>query len=119
GILASFVLAYTMLESDSPGRGIAVIMNQMPVVYGLIPFIMLGLSFLMVSSVPYAAFKQAGTFKPGSLKGMFLIVLLIFFIVVYPQSSLFLFFTAYAVSGVAAVLWRAFASIRKGGVNTG
>lgn len=113
GILASFVLAYTMLESDIPVREIAMVMNQMPLVYSLIPFIMLGLSFLMISSVPYAAFKQSNMFKPGSLKGLFFIVLALFFIVRYPQNSLFLVYTAYVVSGVIAALWRAFAGIGK------
>jgi len=111
GILASFVVAYTMLESDIPLRGILPIMKQMPVIYGMIPFIMLGLSFLMVSKIPYAAFKQSNLLNIRSLKGMFLVLTVVFLIVAYPQNALFMFFTIYAVSGVVAVLWRAFSSI--------
>lgn len=113
GILASFILVYSMLETDQPLRGIGIVMHQIPLVYTLMPFIMLGLSFLMISKVPYAASKQQNIFKPSSFKGLFLIMVLLFFIIAYPQNSLFLLFTAYVVSGVTAALWRAFAGIRQ------
>ena len=41
GILASFVLAYSMLEAQGSVRSIKVIMDQMPFIYGITPFIMI------------------------------------------------------------------------------
>ena len=58
GILASFVLAYSMLEAEGSVRNIKIIMDQMPFIYGITPFIMIALALLMVSSVPYAASRD-------------------------------------------------------------
>ena len=113
GILASFVLAYSMLETDSPGRSLRIVMSNMPVIYGLIPFIMIGLSVLMVSNVPFAAFKQNYFIRPSSLGGILLIMFTLFLIIAYPQNSLFLFFTAYVAMGLIVWLWKVFAGIRK------
>lgn len=103
GIIVSFVLSYSILEGDGAARNIPAIMRQMPFVYGIFPFVMIAISLLMVSSVPYAAFKQRGLFKPNSLSGIIIIVSVISLIVAYPQNSLFLFFSIYALSGI--ILW--------------
>jgi CDP-diacylglycerol--serine O-phosphatidyltransferase len=107
GILGSIVLAYSMLETESGFRSISMVMKQMPHVYAAIPFIMIGLSLLMVSTVPYAAFKKGGAVRPGSLKGMLLILAVLFLIIRYPQDGLFFFFSVYALSGVVIGLVRA------------
>ena len=111
GILVSFVLAYSMLEAEGNVRSIKVIMDQMPFIYGIAPFIMIALALLMVSSVPYAAFKQGGVFKPKSIKGMFLILSILFLIFVYPQNALFLFFSLYALSGILAGIYKLMRSV--------
>jgi len=106
GILASFVLAYSMLEAEGSVRSIKMIMDQMPFVYGIMPFMMIALALLMVSSVPYAAFKQGNLLKPNSIKGMLLILSILFLIIAYPQDALFLFFSLYAVSGILAGMYK-------------
>jgi CDP-diacylglycerol--serine O-phosphatidyltransferase len=108
GILVSFVLAYSMLEAGGGVRSIKLVMNQMPFIYGVIPFIMIGLALLMISSVPYAAFKQGNLFNPNSVKGMLLILAVLSLIAVYPQDALFMFFSIYALSGMIAGIYRAF-----------
>jgi CDP-diacylglycerol--serine O-phosphatidyltransferase len=113
GILASFVLAYSMLEAEGNVRSIKLVMNQMPFVYGIIPFIMIALALLMVSSIPYAAFKQGNLLNPNSIKGLFLILSILFLIIAYPQDALFLFFSLYAISGLLALMYRALVFIRK------
>lgn len=112
GILASFVLAYSLLEGGGNVRNIKWIMNQMPFVYGIIPFIMISLSLLMMSSVPYGAFKKKNVVNPRSIKGLFLILATIFLIIAYPQNALFLFFIVYAVSGLIVLMFRGIASLR-------
>ncbi|HAH31108.1 MAG TPA: CDP-diacylglycerol--serine O-phosphatidyltransferase [Elusimicrobia bacterium] len=108
GILVSFVLAYSMLEAGGGVRSIKLVMNQMPFIYGVIPFIMIALALLMVSSVPYAAFKQGNVFKPNSVKGMLLILAVVSLIVYCPQDALFTFFSIYALTGVIIGVYRAF-----------
>ncbi len=113
GILASFVLAYSMLEAEGSVRSFKLVMHQMPFVYGITPFIMLALSLLMVSSVPYAAFKQGSMFNPKTMRGLLLILSVLFLIIAYPQDALFFFFSLYAVSGLLAIMYRALIGMRK------
>ncbi|MEI7530129.1 MAG: CDP-diacylglycerol--serine O-phosphatidyltransferase [Elusimicrobiota bacterium] len=113
GILVSFVLAYSMIEGESSMRGIQIVMDRMPFVYGIVPFIMIALALLMVSSAPYAAFK-GDMLKPNSIKGILLITAVLSMIVRYPQDALFLFFSIYALSGVLAWLYGAFRKIFRG-----
>lgn len=110
GILVSFVLAYSMLEGEGGTRSIQMVMNQMPFVYAAIPFIMIALALLMVSSAPYAAFK-GDMIKASSIKGLLLITAVLSMIVAYPQDALFLFFSIYALSGVIAGFYGAFKKI--------
>lgn len=110
GILVSFVLAYSMLEGESSMRSIRIVMERMPFVYGLVPFIMIALALLMVSSAPYAAFK-GDMLKPSSIKGILLITAVLAMIVAYPQDALFVFFSVYAISGVIAGIYGAFRKI--------
>lgn len=110
GILVSFVLAYSMLEGDGGTRSIKLVMNQMPYVYAAIPFIMIALALLMISTAPYAAFK-GDMIKPTSAKGILLITAILSLIVVYPQDALFLFFSLYALSGIIAGIYKALRGI--------
>ncbi|MEK7720760.1 MAG: CDP-diacylglycerol--serine O-phosphatidyltransferase [Elusimicrobiota bacterium] len=110
GILVSFVLAYSMLEGEGGTRSIQVVMNQMPFVYAAIPFIMIALALLMVSSAPYAAFK-GDMVRANSIKSILLITAVLSLIVAYPQDALFLFFSIYALSGVLAGFYGAFKKI--------
>ncbi|MBI4802389.1 MAG: CDP-diacylglycerol--serine O-phosphatidyltransferase [Elusimicrobia bacterium] len=113
GILAAFVLAYSMLESEGNVRSIKVVMDQLPFIYGITPFIMIALALLMISSVPYPAFKQGSFIKPTSIKGMLLILSVLFLIVFSPQDALFFFFSLYALSGLLAGVIKAIYSIIK------
>ncbi len=99
GIIISFVLSYSLLEADAPDRKIAVLNYTMPFIYASFPFIMIGLSLLMISSVPYAAFKSANIFKMRSASGLIISVSIISLMIAYPQNSLFIFFSIYALSG--------------------
>ena len=113
GILASFVLAYSMLEAEGNVRSIRLVMDQMPFIYGITPFIMIALALLMVSSVPYAAFKQGNMLNPKSMQGLLVILSILFMIAAYPQDALFFFFSLYAVSGLLAGMYKAAVSISK------
>lgn len=107
GILASFLIVYSLLETAPTGRSMQPLMNQMPFIYNTIPFLMLGLGFLMVSTVPYAAFKQGNLLRPKTLGGMMFIVVLGFFVIRYPRDTIFLIFALYVLSGILAWVFKA------------
>lgn len=104
GVLASFVLLYDIIESGRPARTLAPLMDFLPTLYAAFPFVMAGVGLLMVSKVPYRAFKQG--VRPGSVKSLLAVFLLLCLLYAYPQTTLFLFFASYLVSGLAAWLWR-------------
>ena len=106
GILASFVIAYSLMESNARINSIGMVASAMAFIYNMIPLVMLGLGFLMVSTIPYAAFKQSNFFKPKTLWAMMFAVVFVFVAVEYPQDSLFLAFLFYVLSGLVAVFWR-------------
>ena len=113
GVLVSFVLAYTMLESEGGARNIRMVMEQMHFVYAAIPFIMVALALLMVSSAPYAAFK-GDMLKPNSIKGIVVITAVLSLIVAFPQDALFLLFSVYALSGVVTSVYQGVRRLSKG-----
>jgi len=106
GVLISFVLAYSVLEGEGGVRSIPLISSLMPFVYAGIPFIVVALGLLMVTSAPYAAFK-GNMVKLNSLKGILLITAVLSLVVAYPQDALFLIFSLYALSGVVVWIYRA------------
>ncbi|HBL18867.1 MAG: CDP-diacylglycerol--serine O-phosphatidyltransferase [Elusimicrobia bacterium GWA2_69_24] len=106
GFLASFVLLYTLEEEGLSGQTLGWVMSQIPRVAGLGLFLVLGLSFLMVSSIPYGAFKQKEVFRPRNVKllaGVGVTMTLLYF---YPQNAVFLIFLFYVVSGLMGLLRR-------------
>ena len=69
------------------------------------------MAVLMVSTVPYAAFK-AKREKKMSLWVMLLLVVLVVLLVRYPQDVIFIVMSAYVLFGLLAVLYRAFKGIK-------
>ena len=107
GFLAAFVLLYQIIEEGRPAHTWKFLMNQIPVLYGLAPFMVLAISFLMISTIPYPAFKQANAFQPRSLKVLLGVCGGGFLIFMYPQSTLFLLFLFFALLGPVSWAFRA------------
>lgn len=107
GFLASFVLLYGILEQPGPGRTMHVLMNELPRLVALGPVMMIVLSFLMVSAVPYAAFKQSDLFRGPNLRLLSIVGIGLALIYFYPQNALFLFFLTYVLSGLVGLLGKA------------
>ena len=85
----------------------------MPFLFNIMPFVMLALALLMVSKVPYPAFKQSNVLRPRSIRALLFLVALIFMVIRYPQDSIFFLFAAYVISGVLVFLWNLFSNLRK------
>lgn len=122
GFLASFVLLYQIVEEGKPARTWEVLMNQVPLLYGLTPAMVVVIAFLMISTIPYPAFKKMELSEPPALDGvpprasilpprgiiaLLGFVLGGFLIYVFPQNTIFMIFLLYVLSGPAAWLWRA------------
>ena len=90
GFLASFVLLYQIIEEGRPARTWKLLMDQIPVLYGLAPFMVLAIAFLMVSTIPYPAFKQPSVVQPRSVRVLLAASAVGLLIFMYPQSTLFL-----------------------------
>ncbi len=108
GVIIFFVLSYYILENETPTKTISVLSKQMPFIYGVFPFIMIGVSLLMISSIPYVAMKSSSYFRIRSPVGIIVVVSVIFLVIFYPQNALFLFFLLYALSGIIYFLYKLF-----------
>ncbi len=106
GVLASFVWLYQIIEEGRPARTWKFLMSEVPSLYGLIPFATLALAFLMISTIPYPAFKDPGKLRPKSPLMILFYALLLATLVLYPQNAVFAVFAAYALSGPLGYLLR-------------
>jgi len=103
GLIISFVLSYQLLireEHSLNYNSIPVLMELMPAFFELMPIVMVVLSFLMVSNIPYMAFKKVKMTRVKTIEILVIVIVLIILIVVYPQNSIFIIFTVYAISGL-------------------
>jgi CDP-diacylglycerol--serine O-phosphatidyltransferase len=74
---------------------------------------MVTLSLLMVSNIPYASFKKIKLSKPKAFRVFIFIILIIWFVVVFPQNIIFVLFTLYALSGIVGLGTRYYTIYRK------
>jgi CDP-diacylglycerol--serine O-phosphatidyltransferase len=106
GVLVSFVLSYELLGPEGYAlnfRTIDVLQKQMPAFFKAMPIVMVVLSFLMVSNVPYYSFKHLKFSRPAAIRMLVMVIVLVLLIVVYPQNIFFIIFTVYALSGILMV----------------
>lgn len=110
-LLASFAISYSIMEGEMGGRNIHLLTLYLPHLYNFVWFAMLILSLLMVSNIPYAAFK-AKREKRLSVWTLLLIVFLVVMLIRFPQDVIFIVFSLYVIFGLLAVLYRAFRGIK-------
>jgi phosphatidylserine synthase len=67
---------------------------------------MIVISMLMISTVPYMAFKNFKAARPKSLHLISLFLVTILFIFTYPQNSIFIIFLVYLLSGFVGYIIR-------------
>lgn len=106
GFLASFVLLYQIIEEGRPARTWKLLMDQVPSLYGLAPAMVIAIAFLMISTIPYPAFKQSNALQPRSLKTLVAMVILALLIFIYPQNVIFLLFLTFVLLGPVSWLVR-------------
>lgn len=99
GFLASFVLLYQIIEEGRPAKTWKLLMDQIPSLYGLAPAMTVAIALLMVSTIPYPAFKQPGILRPKSVTAILLLLGVGFLVFTYPLMVLFMVFLCYALLG--------------------
>ena len=109
GVLVSFVLSYELLgpkEYALNFKTIKILQNTMPVFFKAMPIVMVVLSFLMVSNVPYLSFKKIALSRLRTIQLLVLLIVLVLLILVYPQNIFFIIFSVYALSGLVVYFTR-------------
>jgi CDP-diacylglycerol--serine O-phosphatidyltransferase len=115
-VLISFAISYNIFAFDANGRLLPFMPSYLPYIYNLIAFITVGLALLMVSNIPYAAFK--GSNKPVGARRISVFKFFVFVTVValffkYPQDIVFILFGAYALMGIVMTMFKAFKNIKE------
>ncbi|MCL2390705.1 MAG: CDP-diacylglycerol--serine O-phosphatidyltransferase [Endomicrobia bacterium] len=116
GLVISFVLSYELLSDTGQVlsfKTIPMLMNTMPTFFKAMPIVMVVLSFLMVSNIPYASFKKFKLSKPKVFQFLVLIIFVLFLAIVFPQNIIFILFSLYALSGIIMYFSRYWKIIRR------
>jgi len=103
GVIISFVLSYSLLAPEGihlNSKTIPVLMEFMPTFFKLMPIVIVVLSFLMVSNIPYLSFKKLKLSKIHTIELFAVLIVLIILIVIFPQNTIFIIFSIYALSGL-------------------
>lgn len=110
GVIISFVLSYSLLNPTDAltVKTIPILMNSMPIFFKAMPVVMLCLSFLMVSNIPYWSFKTLNFSKARSFRLVVSVIVMIVLAIAYPQNILFIVFLGYALSGILSYILRFF-----------
>ncbi|HAH06288.1 MAG TPA: CDP-diacylglycerol--serine O-phosphatidyltransferase [Elusimicrobia bacterium] len=106
GLLASYVLLYEIVEQGRPVRTFGPLMREIPALAALGPFLVVGLGLLMVSTIPYAAFKQKHLAEGRNLKLVAAVVAALVLMYFYPQNTLFVLALFYVISGLMGLVIR-------------
>lgn len=131
GVIISFVLSYDLwlslnapqelFEKYNPAelaalnfKTIPILLKAMPKFFAAMPVVMILLSFLMVSNIPYLSFKKLKVSKPIALQLLVLIIILTLLIIVFPQNIFFIIFCVYAISGIILIIPRAIINHHRG-----
>lgn len=116
GVIISFVLSYELLGPEEYAlnfKTIPMLMELMPAFFKAMPIVMIALSFLMVSNIPYWSFKKMKLSRVRTIQLFALLIVLVLLVLVYPQNIFFIIFTIYALSGLLLYVPRFIARNRR------
>jgi CDP-diacylglycerol--serine O-phosphatidyltransferase len=102
GVFISFVLSYELLGPEGTGldfKTIPILMQNMPAFFKAMPVIMVALSFLMVSNIPYYSFKHLHLTRTRTIRFLVMLIVIAILIFVFPQNIFFIIFVTYTLSG--------------------
>jgi len=120
GVIISFVLSYQLLGPEEYSlnfKTIPALMEHMPEFFEAMPIVIIVLSFLMVSNVPYMSFKRLKLSRIRTIQLFAVLIVLIILIVIFPQNTIFIIFSVYAASGLLIYIPRLLLKKRKDSPN--
>ena len=103
GVIISFVLSYELLGPEEYAlnfKTIPVLITLMPTFFKVMPIVIVVLSFLMVSNIPYMSFKKLKMSRVKTIELFALVLVIIILVIVYPQNIIFIIFSVYSASGL-------------------
>ncbi|MDE2290709.1 MAG: CDP-diacylglycerol--serine O-phosphatidyltransferase [Elusimicrobia bacterium] len=106
GFLASFVLLYHLVETADPSNPLGIVLGGIVRLAGLGPLLVAGLGLLMVSSIPYGAFKQVHLLDPANRRLLLVVAAALTVLWLWPSQAVFVIFLLYVLSGLAGVVVR-------------
>lgn len=106
GCLASFVILYHVVETGDPSAALGPFMWAIPKLAGVGPAFVGLLAFLMVSTIPYGAFKQTDLFHASNRKLLAVVAAVFVALYVWPSRAIFVIFLVYMLSGLAGLAFR-------------
>ena len=113
GILAAFAISYMVYtEVGVKGRNLPFLNIALPHIYNGIAFVVIALALLMVSKIPYAAFKSRSDFGKNSVLFILFAAILVYLTIRYPQNVILIVFSVYVLVGLVAVTFNAFKNIK-------
>ena len=120
GLLISFVLTYEIFKGS---EGIGLISENIPILkktipefFKAMPIIMVLLSFLMVSNVPYYSFKHMHLNRTRTIRLLVFLIVLTLLIIVFPENIFFIIFVVYAFSGFIILITSKIRKNRNNGI---
>lgn len=108
GLLASLILAGCLSDSDAYIRAFPFMQNFFPILNRSIVFIMILISFLMLSQIRYNRFKNLRLTRRQPLQIFILVVVGILVIWSYPENMILILFLGYMLSGIISALLRVY-----------
>lgn len=106
GCLASFVLLYSLVESADPEAALGPFLAAIPFLAVAGPYFVGALAFLMVSTIPYGAFKQANLADRANRPLLAVVAAALGALYLWPSRAIFVIFLLYVVSGVAGLVFK-------------
>ncbi|MDR1836857.1 MAG: CDP-diacylglycerol--serine O-phosphatidyltransferase [Treponema sp.] len=117
GVIISFVLSSQLLASQEYSanfKTIPLLTKIIPLFSEIMPVVMVILSFLMVSNIPYLSLKRIKLTRARTIELLAVLIVLIILVVVYPQNTIFIIFSGYAISGLLFYIPRIVIERKKG-----
>jgi CDP-diacylglycerol--serine O-phosphatidyltransferase len=101
GVIVSIVLLISLTtEMPISKRHITLLISISPLILNFLPGIILLLSILMVTKLRYLKFNNIKLTKKVSFRFFSLVLVAILLILAYPESSIFIIFSVYVLSGL-------------------
>ncbi|MDR1400786.1 MAG: CDP-diacylglycerol--serine O-phosphatidyltransferase [Endomicrobium sp.] len=113
GLLVSFVLSCKLSVGALPFNTVPVLVKSMSPLLNIMPAVMVALSLLMISNIPYVSFKKL---RYSRYKVLDFLVLILLFICMFVQNvinTIFVLFFVYILSGVCSYVVKSWKNFKK------